>query len=145
MIFGITMGDSSGVGPEIMLKAAKSGELRQRYRLAVVSNFDYSPTCLMILERAGIAPLFETIVISDEVGWRKPHPDIFAEAFRRTGADPARTLFVGDRLDIDVVGAHRAGMDAAWLSPGGEGLPPDAVAPRYVIRDLAELEAIVEA
>ena len=44
------------------------GELRRHYRLAVVSNFDYSPTCLAILERAGIAPLFETIVISDEVG-----------------------------------------------------------------------------
>ena len=43
-------------------------EMRRHYRLAVVSNFDYSPTCLAILEREGLAPLFETIVISDEVG-----------------------------------------------------------------------------
>src|SRR5512145_675345 len=112
--------------------------LARTRRLAVVSNFDYTPTALGILEAAGVLELFAAVVVSDEVGWRKPHPDIFAAAFQRTGADPARTLFVGDRLDIDVVGAHRAGMDAAWLSPGGEGLPPDAVAPRYVIRDLAE-------
>jgi putative hydrolase of the HAD superfamily len=119
--------------------------LARTLRLAVVSNFDYSPTARGILESAGVLDLFAAVVVSDEVGWRKPHPDIFAAALQRTGADPTRTLFVGDRLDIDVVGAHRAGMDAAWLSPGGEGLPPDAVAPRYVIRDLAELEAIVEA
>jgi putative hydrolase of the HAD superfamily len=117
--------------------------LARHRRLAVVSNFDYSPTARGILEAAGVLELFAAVVVSDEVGWRKPHPEIFAAAFRRTGADPARTLFVGDRLDIDVVGAHRAGMDAAWVNPGGEGVPPGAAAPRYVIRDLAELEAIV--
>ena len=46
--------------------------LAERYRLAVVSNFDYTPTALDILERAGVAGLFGTIVVSDEVGWRKP-------------------------------------------------------------------------
>ena len=43
-------------------------DLKQRYRLAVVSNFDYGPTCRAVLEREGIAELFDTIVISDEVG-----------------------------------------------------------------------------
>lgn len=117
--------------------------LARRHRLAVVSNFDYTPTALGILEAAGVLGLFEAVVVSDEVGWRKPRPDIFTAAFRRTGADPARTLFVGDRVDIDVLGAHRVGMDAAWLNPGGESGPADAAPPRYVIRDLAELEEIV--
>lgn len=117
--------------------------LARRHRLAVVSNFDYSPTARGILEAAGVLPLFEAVVVSDEVGWRKPHPDIFAAAFRRTGADPARTLFVGDRADIDVVGAHRVGMDAAWLNPAGEERPAGVAPPRFVIRDLAELEEIV--
>jgi len=117
--------------------------LARTHRLAVVSNFDYTPTALGILEAAGVRDLFAAVVVSDEVGWRKPHPDIFAAALQRTGAEPGRTLFVGDRVDIDVVGAHWAGMDAAWLNPGGEAGPPDAAPPRYVIRDLAEVEAIV--
>ncbi len=88
-----------------------------------MSNFDYSPTALAILETGGVRELFAAIVVSDEVGWRKPRPDIFREAFRRTGVDPRRTLFVGDRADIDVVGAQAMGMDVAWINPGHEALP----------------------
>ena len=113
------------------------------HQLAVVSNFDYTPTALGILEATGVKDLFATIVVSDEVGWRKPRADIFQVALQRTGADPARTLFVGDRADIDIVGAHRVGMDAAWINPDREPLPPDVAAPRYEIRDLAELEEIL--
>jgi FMN phosphatase YigB (HAD superfamily) len=117
--------------------------LAGRHRLAVVSNFDYTPTALTILEAAGVRHLFDAIVVSDEVGWRKPRADIFQEAIRRTGADAQRTLFVGDRADIDVAGAHGMGMDSAWINPGGEPLPPGIAPPRYEIRDLIELEPIL--
>jgi FMN phosphatase YigB (HAD superfamily) len=117
--------------------------LARRYRLAVVSNFDYTPTALAILDNAGVRDLFAAIVVSDEVGWRKPRPDIFREALRRTGMEPAGTLFVGDRADIDVAGAHAVGMDSAWINPAGEPLPAGVAPPHYEIRDLAELEVIV--
>jgi len=117
--------------------------LAREHCLAVVSNFDYSPTALGILDAAGVRELFAAIVVSDEVGWRKPRPDIFHEALRRTGAEPHGTLFVGDRIDIDVAGAHAVGMDAAWINPGREALPSGVAPPSYEIRDLAELEAIV--
>jgi HAD superfamily hydrolase (TIGR01549 family) len=117
--------------------------LAQTHQLAVVSNFDYSPTALAILETAGVRDLFAAIVVSDHVGWRKPRPDIFRYAVGLTGADPARTLFVGDKAEIDVAGAHRVGMDAAWINPGREPLPAGVKPPEYEIRDLAELEAIV--
>ncbi len=117
--------------------------LARRHCLAVVSNFDYSPTALGILEAAGVRHLFAAVVVSDEVGWRKPRPDIFHAALRRTGAEPHRTLFVGDRIDIDVAGAHGVGMDAAWINPEREALPAGIAPPSYEIRDLAELEAIV--
>jgi HAD superfamily hydrolase (TIGR01509 family) len=117
--------------------------LAREHCLAVVSNFDYSPTALGILDAAGVRALFSAIVVSDEVGWRKPRPDIFHEALRRTGAEAHGTLFVGDRIDIDVAGAQAVGMDAAWINPEREPLPPGMAAPRHEIRDLAELEAIV--
>jgi HAD superfamily hydrolase (TIGR01549 family) len=117
--------------------------LARDYRLAVVSNFDYSPTATGILENAGVAEVFGAIVVSDEVGWRKPKPVIFEEACRRLGIAPTQALFVGDRADIDVVGAHAVGMDAAWINPGAEPLPPGLPPPRFEIRDLAELGGIL--
>ncbi len=118
--------------------------LRERYRLAVVSNFDYSPTCLAILEREGIADLFETIVISDEVGWRKPKPIIFETALDRMKAlRPADALFVGDRADIDVIGARAVGMPTVWINREAERLPTDIQPPDHEIRDLADLRAIL--
>jgi putative hydrolase of the HAD superfamily len=117
--------------------------LARSHRLAVVSNFDYSPTALAILEAAGVRQLFAAIVVSDQVGWRKPRPDIFRHALDAAGADPAHTLFVGDKAELDVAGAHRVGMHAAWINPAREALPPGIDPPEYEIRDLAELEPIV--
>ncbi len=117
--------------------------LAGRHRLAVVSNFDYTPTALAILDAAGVRGLFATIVVSDEIGWRKPRPDIFHETLRRVGVAAEGTLFVGDRADIDVVGAQQVGMHAAWINPESEPLPDGIGAPEYEIRDLVELEGIL--
>ena len=118
--------------------------LAERYRLAVVSNFDYTPTALDILERAGVVELFDTIVVSDEVGWRKPRRDIFDAALGRLGVRADESLFVGDRADMDVLGAQRIGMDAAWINRDGESLPSGVAAPTYEIRDLGELATILK-
>jgi len=118
--------------------------LTRQYRLAVVSNFDYTPTATGILESAGVLDLFAAVIVSDAVGWRKPRPDIFQRALAATGADPARTLFVGDRADIDVEGAHRVGMDAAWVNPSRDPLPEGIAPPEYEIRDLADLAPILD-
>ena len=117
--------------------------LAERYRLAVVSNFDYTPTALDILERAGVTGLFGTIVVSDEVGWRKPRRDIFDAALSRLGVRAEESLFVGDRADMDVLGAQQIGMDAAWINRDGEKLPPGVAPPTYEIRDLGELAGIL--
>jgi FMN phosphatase YigB (HAD superfamily) len=118
-------------------------DLRARYRLAVVSNFDYTPTAVGILGEAGIASLFETIVVSDAVGWRKPAPAIFRETLERMRLTTSDVLFVGDRADIDVAGALSMGMDVAWLNPAAEALAPGLAAPTYELRDLTDLRAIL--
>ena len=51
----------------------------------------------------------------------KPHPWGFAVAAERLGCAPAETLYVGDRLDVDVEGAHAAGMHAAWIGRRAAG------------------------
>ena len=118
-------------------------DLRPRYRMAVVSNFDYTPTALAILRAAGIDEHFELIVVSDAVGWRKPAPLIFRQTLDRMGLEPADTLFVGDRIDIDVAGASAIGMDSAWINPEAEPIPTGLAAPTHELRDLAELRPIL--
>jgi len=120
------------------------GRLAQRHRLAIVSNFDWAPTVRGILGDSGVIDLFATVVVSDEVGWRKPKPAIFEEALRQLGVGSAQALFVGDRPDIDVVGAHAVAIDAVWINRPGAPLPDGLRPPRFEIRDLAELPAIVD-
>jgi len=118
--------------------------LAERYKLAVVSNFDYTPTALDILERAGVVDVFQTIVVSDESGWRKPRRDIFDAALSRLGVRASDSLFIGDRADMDVLGAQQVGMDAVWINRDGEPLPAGIEAPTHEIRDLGELAAILK-
>lgn len=118
-------------------------ELAGRYRLAVVSNFDYTPTALGILEAAGVARLFEAVVVSDAVGWRKPAPAIFEAALDRLRVSATEALFVGDRADIDVLGAQRIGMHAVWLNRDRDELPSGVAPPEFEIRDLVELRGIL--
>jgi putative hydrolase of the HAD superfamily len=89
-------------------------------RLAVVSNWDVS--LHDVLERTGLRPLVDAVVISAEVGVAKPQPAIFHAALERLGATAADALHVGDSLELDVAGARAAGLRAVLVARDGE--PP---------------------
>ena len=61
--------------------------------------------------------LFSSIIISDEVGIRKPAPDIFSVALNSLEIEARETLFVGDSWEEDIVGAAKFGMDSVWINP----------------------------
>lgn len=63
----------------------------------------------------GLPELVDAIVVSEEVGAAKPAPEIFRHALQLVGADPAHTLFVGDRPAADIGGAQGVGMRTAWI------------------------------
>jgi HAD superfamily hydrolase (TIGR01509 family) len=83
--------------------------LRRRFSLGLVSNFDHPPYLRGVLRRLAIEDLFATVVISGEVGVRKPSPEVFRRALAEMSADPRRTVFVGDSLSEDIAGAAGAG------------------------------------
>jgi HAD superfamily hydrolase (TIGR01549 family) len=118
--------------------------LRRGHRLALVSNFDYTPTVHAVLKRDGIFDHFETIVVSADVGLRKPHPELFLSPCRTLGLTPRDVLFVGDSLTLDVVGAKGVGMDVAWLNEEGAPIPL-LCRPDYVLARLSDLEGILNA
>jgi len=116
---------------------------RQQFRLALVSNFDHPPTAHRILQREGIHSLFDVIVISADVGWRKPHARIFLHALAALKISPSEALFIGDTFDADVIGAKGVGMDVVWLNRRAEALPDAPVRPDYMIARLGDLEVIL--
>jgi len=81
-------------------------------RLAVVSNFD--TRLKPILEDLGIAHMFDTVVVSAEVGVEKPNPMIYEAALDRLRLSPSQVVHVGDDRRNDVWGARDAGI-TAWL------------------------------
>ena len=117
--------------------------LRPRYRLGVVTNFDDTATGYDILVRHGIAPWLDTVVISEALGLRKPHPAMARAGLRGLGLGAGETLLVGDTWGEDVAGARAAGLDAAWIDADGHGVPAGAAPPRYLLRALPELAALL--
>ncbi|WP_242677245.1 HAD family hydrolase [Streptomonospora litoralis] len=60
----------------------------------------------------------DQIHVSDDWGVAKPDPAFFTRVVSATGHTPAEILYVGDRLDNDVLPARRAGLRAALLRRG---------------------------
>ena len=87
------------------------------YRLAVISNAD--GRVRSVLEQVGLAPFFEFVLDSADVGIEKPDAGIFREACRRLDLAPASCLYIGDLLPVDIVGARGAGLQALLLDPLG--------------------------
>ena len=64
------------------------------------------------------------IFVSELVGSRKPEAAIFLAAAECLGTAPDSILFVGDTPEVDIVGAHNAGMKTGWLRHRGRPWPP---------------------
>lgn len=80
-------------------------------RVGICSNASYRAASMHEqLRHTGLDALIDSAVFSSEVGWRKPSPRLFAAALASLGASATHTVFVGDRMREDIVGASRAGM-----------------------------------
>jgi len=113
-----------------------------RYRLALITNGAAREQRLKI-EQHGLAQRFGVILVSREVGIRKPDPAIFHQALAALGAPPERAVHIGDSLEHDVAGAQAAGVRSIWLNRGAASPdlphpPPDAV-----LQDLTALPQLL--
>ena len=89
-----------------------------------------------------IAPFFEHIFISEEIGSAKPHPAIFAFALKHyPEIEKEETLIIGDNLNSDIKGGNDFGIHTCWFNPKKmkNNLP---FKPTYEIRNLMELKKL---
>jgi HAD superfamily hydrolase (TIGR01549 family) len=86
------------------------------YRLGIIAN---QPSQVKdALRRDGLAGYFGVWGVSDDVGFEKPDPALFAYVLNEAGVEPLTSVMVGDRLDYDVRPAKAVGMRAVWVLRG---------------------------
>jgi HAD superfamily hydrolase (TIGR01662 family) len=84
--------------------------IRRGYRLGILSNTITEREIPLWLEADGLRKYFTTVILSSVCGYRKPGPEIYLEAARQAGVEPAQAAYVGDNPSRDVVGGRRAGF-----------------------------------
>lgn len=101
------------------------------------------------LRAVGIEDLFDVVIVSGEVGWQKPQPQIFARALAAIGEPAEASMHVGDNLVADIGGARDAGLTAVWIDRS-RGAAASALSseprgePHHTIESLRELAALVD-
>jgi putative hydrolase of the HAD superfamily len=90
---------------------------RRGYTLGLASNFDHRLHRVL----GGLAlPFLQHVVVSSEIGWRKPAMKFFLELSRLTGSDVDQIVYVGDDRGNDYDGARAAGLRAILFDPQGK-------------------------
>jgi putative hydrolase of the HAD superfamily len=92
------------------------GSLKARYPLGLLSNFTHPPAAQAILDGLGITPFFDVVLISGELGYRKPHALVFHLLLEKLGVEPGELLYVGDDPEPDIDGAWSMGIRPVWTT-----------------------------
>lgn len=94
-------------------------KLKENYKVGILSN-GIKGWIIEVLKRYRIRSLFDTLVISSEVGVRKPNALIYYEALKNLSVRPEEIVFISDEIVDDLVAASGLGMKTIWLKPGEE-------------------------
>jgi len=84
-------------------------KLKENYLVGLITNWEHTPRIYELVDELGMCDLFDSIVVSDDVGYAKPDPRIFHIALDEHGLKPYEAVYVGD-MDVDVQGALAAGL-----------------------------------
>ena len=123
----------------------------KRLKLGLLSNNHSIKLHDLLLERFGLRKFFDAIVVSGQLGIRKPHKRIFLNCLQKLQVGPQDSIYVGDRLVQDVEGAKAAGRkcihmkrsedDTIWAKRREERM--DHIKPDWTVDSLQEVKRIV--
>ncbi len=113
--------------------------LRPKYHLHLITN-GFQEVQHTKLNGSGLEPYFETLTVSEEVGVKKPNPEIFHYALRKAGAIAEESIMIGDEMAVDIDGARAAGMDTVMFNPKREIIEGNRT---FEVNDLREIMEIL--
>lgn len=118
-------------------------ELAENFKLAALSDAQ-SAWAIPEIRAVGIDHYFSPIVVSGDLGFRKPDKRIFELALNGMGLSPQNVLFVGNDMYRDVYGARECGMKTVFFSSNQGRKSMEGVEPDYIIYRFAELRNAIE-
>ena len=89
-------------------------KLKESYPVGLITNWEHAPRIYELVEELGVNSLFDVVTVSDEVGYAKPDPRIFAVALEAVGVSAEGSYYVGD-VDLDVEGSLNAGLQPVLI------------------------------
>jgi HAD superfamily hydrolase (TIGR01509 family) len=89
-------------------------KLKQDKKLILITNFDHYPHIYHLLDHFKLSELFDKVLVSSEVGFKKPNPEIFKRAIEFSKLKPEEIIHVGD-AKADVKGALATGITPILL------------------------------
>jgi len=124
-------------GAESMLK-----NLSGKAKLSILTN----GLTTIQRRRFGVSPIrqfIHSIIISEEVGYQKPHSEIFKIALRENNhSDKHDVLIIGDSLSSDIKGGYDFGIDTCWYNPK-QNKNQFEIIPTFEVNHLDEISNII--
>ena len=116
-------------------------DLREKYTLGLLTN---GPSDLQRgkINLLGLEAHFDAIIVSGEMGIHKPDSRAFTCLLRKIDVPAERAVYVGNSYEVDIIGAHEAGMRSVWVNADGEQEPCDPIAD-LIIKDVAALRRVL--
>ena len=111
---------------------------KRNYQLHLITN-GFEKTQHSKLKYSGLDKYFKEVITSEASSSLKPNKEIFEFAFEKTGAKPEESIMLGDSLEVDILGAMRAGIDQVFINH--QNITTE-IMPTYTVTSLKELEEI---
>lgn len=125
-------------GVETTLKS-----LFNRFKIGLITNFTDSTYVYKCLKNLHLLDLFDYVVISEEIGWRKPNSRIFQKLLHLSMAEADQVLFVGDDVNSDIAGAKDLGIKSVLLAKESNRKAEYLVQPDFIISSINELNEVI--
>lgn len=118
-------------------------ELKKKgYLMSIVTNGFYEVQRPR-LKKVGLYHLFDSIIVSDEIGISKPDIEFFEYTSKTLDNIPpkSQTLIIGDNLSSDILGGLNFGIQTCWIHHGK--MNESTITPHYSIETINQLQSLL--
>jgi putative hydrolase of the HAD superfamily len=119
-------------------------DIKKQYTTGVITNFTDTTFVYQCLKKFNLLNKLDSVVISAEIGWRKPNRKIFDEFLQLTKSKAEETLFVGDDVNCDIRGAQNLGFTTALLLNNKDEIHTNGIQPDFTIASMDKLIDVIK-